>query len=374
VELDGAGRLISYEEYFPYGGTSYQAVDASIGAAAKRYRHTGKERDEETGLAYHGARYYAGWLGRWTSFDPQMELSISHSPYVGMGNNPITHIDPTGAADLDLGLESVVWNKDGYWKAVSDASGQDLNNLYSDILDIMDDPEAEIVFHLDEIEPDLFKDQVWKAINEIEQGVPLDVILSNAAHEERLAAAEFAMLTNYTNREGESLLTAGNVRFEVAEEAANVADILGEDVRAFRAAETVSGLRKLAKVFRREIAEVLPIVGLPIALYAANSHYSKDEYSLAVLTLVEEIPSPLTVAMGVGHGIADVGSALVEAVPEWWHWYTTPTSTVDFEIARLQLQENDPEAYELYENGLLRYENGQWKSVLYQGVCPECHY
>ncbi|MBK8943481.1 MAG: hypothetical protein IPM79_39265 [Polyangiaceae bacterium] len=26
--------------------------------------------DEETGLYYPGARYYAAWLGRWTSADP----------------------------------------------------------------------------------------------------------------------------------------------------------------------------------------------------------------------------------------------------------------------------------------------------------------
>ena len=28
------------------------------------------ERDEESGLDYHGARYYAAWVGRWTSCDP----------------------------------------------------------------------------------------------------------------------------------------------------------------------------------------------------------------------------------------------------------------------------------------------------------------
>src|SRR5262249_15023075 len=65
LELDDAARLISYEEYYPYGSTSYQAVNKVIKAAAKRYRATGKERDEETGLYYHGARYYAPWLGRW---------------------------------------------------------------------------------------------------------------------------------------------------------------------------------------------------------------------------------------------------------------------------------------------------------------------
>ncbi len=70
LELDETAVIISYEEYYPYGSTSYQAVAATIQAAAKRYRYTGKERDEETGLNFHGARYYASWLGRWTSCDP----------------------------------------------------------------------------------------------------------------------------------------------------------------------------------------------------------------------------------------------------------------------------------------------------------------
>ena len=58
LELDETGDVISYEEYHPYGTTSYQAMNANIHAVAKRYRYTGKERDEESGLYYHGARYY----------------------------------------------------------------------------------------------------------------------------------------------------------------------------------------------------------------------------------------------------------------------------------------------------------------------------
>jgi RHS repeat-associated protein len=69
LELDDQAQIISYEEYFPYGGTSYQAVRSATDTP-KRYRYTGKERDEENDLYYHGARYYAPWLGRWTSCDP----------------------------------------------------------------------------------------------------------------------------------------------------------------------------------------------------------------------------------------------------------------------------------------------------------------
>ncbi len=56
LELDGEGAIISYEEYYPYGSTSYEAVRREVEVSPKRYRFTGKERDEETGLYYHGAR------------------------------------------------------------------------------------------------------------------------------------------------------------------------------------------------------------------------------------------------------------------------------------------------------------------------------
>jgi RHS repeat-associated protein len=69
LELDDVAQIIAYEEYTPWGSTSYQAVRSQT-ETPRRYRYTGKERDEESGLCYHGARYYAPWLGRWTSADP----------------------------------------------------------------------------------------------------------------------------------------------------------------------------------------------------------------------------------------------------------------------------------------------------------------
>ena len=61
---------ICYEEYHPYGSTAYRAASSATDVSDRRYRYTGKEKDEETGLYYHGARYYAPWLGRWTAADP----------------------------------------------------------------------------------------------------------------------------------------------------------------------------------------------------------------------------------------------------------------------------------------------------------------
>jgi RHS repeat-associated protein len=64
LTLDNVGGLVAREEYTPFGQTSFG------GFTLQRYRFTGMERDEESSLNYHGARYYAPWLGRWISCDP----------------------------------------------------------------------------------------------------------------------------------------------------------------------------------------------------------------------------------------------------------------------------------------------------------------
>ncbi len=104
LELDNDANPISYEEYHPYGTTSYQAVDKTIKAAAKRYRYTGMERDEESGLNYHGARYYASWLGRWTSTDPAGYVD-GLNLYRYSRNNPVIYNDPSG--------KQSVWEQEG---------------------------------------------------------------------------------------------------------------------------------------------------------------------------------------------------------------------------------------------------------------------
>ncbi|MGE5827100.1 MAG: SpvB/TcaC N-terminal domain-containing protein, partial [Micromonosporaceae bacterium] len=103
LELDDEARVISYEEYTPYGATAYQASRGRT-EAPKRYRFCGKERDEESGLNYHGARYYAPWLGRWISPDP---LGLADGPNMfGYGRaNPIAFADPNGT-DCDPTMQS----------------------------------------------------------------------------------------------------------------------------------------------------------------------------------------------------------------------------------------------------------------------------
>lgn len=94
VVLGSNGEWINREEYTPYGETSFGSF------ALKRYRFTGKERDEESGLYYHGARYYAPWVARWMSCDPLIVLdNLNLFGYASC--NPIQHIDPSGMQDTN---------------------------------------------------------------------------------------------------------------------------------------------------------------------------------------------------------------------------------------------------------------------------------
>lgn len=94
LELADQAQIISYEEYSPYGSTTYQAVRSQT-ETPKRYRYTGMERDEESGFEYHSARYYLPWLGRWISADPG-GLDGGINLYEYGRSNPIRLIDLEG--------------------------------------------------------------------------------------------------------------------------------------------------------------------------------------------------------------------------------------------------------------------------------------
>ncbi|MGC4065059.1 MAG: toxin TcdB middle/N-terminal domain-containing protein [Polyangiaceae bacterium] len=95
LEVDHEGNVISYEEYHPYGTSAVRVQRSAAGFSQKRYRYTGKERDEETGLYYHGARYYAPWLGRWTATDP-LGVADGINVFAYAKDDPIGGSDPTG--------------------------------------------------------------------------------------------------------------------------------------------------------------------------------------------------------------------------------------------------------------------------------------
>ncbi len=91
-------QIISYEEYAPYGSSTYQATRGTT-EATKRYRYTGKERDEESGFSHHGARYYAPWLGRWVSCDPA-GVAAGPNAYSYAAAAPVALVDDDGLAPM----------------------------------------------------------------------------------------------------------------------------------------------------------------------------------------------------------------------------------------------------------------------------------
>lgn len=95
LELDGDAAILSYEEYFPFGGSAFIAGPGKTEVAQKTYRFAGKQRDDATGFYYFGARYYASWLCRWISPDPA-GTADGLNLYSYVGNNPISRVDETG--------------------------------------------------------------------------------------------------------------------------------------------------------------------------------------------------------------------------------------------------------------------------------------
>ncbi len=129
LELNEDAEIISYEEYHPYGTTSYQAMNATINAVAKRYRYTGKERDEESGLYYHGARYYIPWLARWTACDILENKYAGLSSYNYSFNNPVVWNDTSGNDPKDPPKEGhtyIVKFEDSYGNPIEKKDGEEV--------------------------------------------------------------------------------------------------------------------------------------------------------------------------------------------------------------------------------------------------------
>ncbi len=110
LELDAGAEIISYEEYHPFGTTAYRANNKNVRSTRKHYRYTGMERDEESGLSYHTARYYLPWLGRWGSCDPEGLVDGSNL-YRYVRDNPAGLKDTQGTQSNDEQLET-----DGDWE------------------------------------------------------------------------------------------------------------------------------------------------------------------------------------------------------------------------------------------------------------------
>ncbi|MDD6582284.1 MAG: JAB-like toxin 1 domain-containing protein [Bacteroidales bacterium] len=92
---DTLGRRYQHMLYKPWGETFVSQPTAEP-ANATRYTFSGKERDEETGYSYFGARHYNSSLSIWLSVDPMSDKYPGVSPYTYCANNPVRIHDPNG--------------------------------------------------------------------------------------------------------------------------------------------------------------------------------------------------------------------------------------------------------------------------------------
>ena len=91
--LNGEVRMLSYADYYPFGSVMPGRQYSSSNSYRYGYQGQYAENDPETGHSFFPLRTYDGRLARWTATDPYNQF---HSPYVGMGNNPISLVDPDG--------------------------------------------------------------------------------------------------------------------------------------------------------------------------------------------------------------------------------------------------------------------------------------
>ncbi|QQS31453.1 MAG: RHS repeat-associated core domain-containing protein [Sphingobacteriales bacterium] len=98
---ENEAKTIQEAHYYPFGLPIQKLspnFEASVGVEANNYQYNGKELNEDFGLHWmdYGARWYDPQINRWGQIDPLAEKFYHESPYVYVGNNPVTFIDPRG--------------------------------------------------------------------------------------------------------------------------------------------------------------------------------------------------------------------------------------------------------------------------------------
>jgi RHS repeat-associated protein len=122
--FDKTGSLANTKrhDYLPFGEELFANQGLRTGtigyvADSTRQKFTQKERDNETGLDYFGARYLSSAQGRFISVDPALtsaDLATSQSwnRYSYAMNNPLMFTDPTGAWNWSAELGGDVSDED----------------------------------------------------------------------------------------------------------------------------------------------------------------------------------------------------------------------------------------------------------------------
>ena len=115
--------------YAPYGEITTEYNINFGNNTIPKYSFNAKELDEETGMFYYEARYYAP--PTFTSRDPMFEKYFWMSPYAYCANNPVKYVDPSGEE---------MWHPDGEGNLIAD-EGDDYNTLKTYLVNIYGDED-----------------------------------------------------------------------------------------------------------------------------------------------------------------------------------------------------------------------------------------
>ncbi len=145
MELNSSGAVANRYDYLPFGEQLYAGIRQSGGngmygyeppVSSMRKRFGTYERDNETGLDFAQARYYANVQGRFTNpdeplFDQESTDPQSWNLYAYVRNNPLGYIDPSGRTRDDLNMcQGCGRNPDEDWlKDLQRKIGQTMGTL-----------------------------------------------------------------------------------------------------------------------------------------------------------------------------------------------------------------------------------------------------
>lgn len=96
VNKNSVGNVVALvkTDYYPFG----MPMPNRNTQSDYRYAYQGQEKDSETEKEAFELRLWDARIGRWLTTDPYRQFN---SPYLGMGNNPISMIDPDGGYCYD---------------------------------------------------------------------------------------------------------------------------------------------------------------------------------------------------------------------------------------------------------------------------------
>jgi hypothetical protein len=116
----------------------------------------------------------------------------------------------------------------------------------------------------------------------------------------------------------------------------------------------------MARNLGADFKKIIPIVGIGLAVYSARAEAAEGDYLNAGVDIVGIIPTPLTEAPSIGRAIGDAIGFVTDAVPAAWAWWTTPTSHVDQELAKIRMQDEDPGMYQDLLAGKLEWNGNEY--------------